>query len=286
MNIQGVYRDKRKNMSSSSTSSVENSPLKKMASLNQEKEVSDTVLHLKSIMDRLDNLFKSSDFTSAVSSVVENVFSPISDKMKIHKRLDETENKQLSIEIENSDLRKDHDKLNEEINSLKEQNKTLKRDVDTLLEKANEQEQYSRLEAIRIHGIPEVANENCKEKVCNVLQQKLGIDIKPDDITKIHRLDQLYNRPGKPRPIILRFIAHYNKRDCIENWRKLKGTGIVITEDLTQINYGTLNRAYKNERIESVWSTEGKLYAKLKHGQHIRIFPLKNIDDTISEALS
>ena len=116
---------KEKNMSSSSTSSVENSPLKKMASLNQEKEVSDTVLHLKSIMDRLDNLFKSSDFTSAVSSVVENVFSPISDKMefdfaKIHKRLDETENKQLTIEIENSDLRKDNDKLNEEINGLKE----------------------------------------------------------------------------------------------------------------------------------------------------------------------
>ena len=190
MNIQGVYRDKRKNMSSSSTSSVENSPLKKMASLNQEKEVSDTVLHLKSIMDILDNLFKSSDFTSAVS-VVENVFSPISDKMefdfaKIHKRLGEIENKQLTIEIENSDLRKDNDKLNEEINGLKEENKTLKRDVDTLLEKANEQEQYSRLEAIRIHGLPEVANENCKEKMCNVLQQKLGIDIKPDDITIVH----------------------------------------------------------------------------------------------------
>ena len=291
MNIQGVFRDKRKNMSSSSTSSVENSPVKKMASINQEKEVSDTVLHLKSIMDRLDNLFKSSDFTSAVSSVVENVFSPISDKMefefaKIHKRLDETENKQLTIEIENSDLRKDNDKLNQEINGLKEQNISLKRDVDTLLEKANEQEQYGRLEAIRIHGIPEVANENCKEKVCNVFQQKLGIDIKPNDITKIHRLDQLYNKPGKPRPIILRFIAHYHKRACIENRRKLKGTGIVITEDLTQINYGTLNRAYKNERIESVWSTEGKLYAKLKHGQRIRIFPFKNIDDTISEALS
>ena len=284
MNIQDVFRDKRKNMSSSSTSSVENSPMKKMASINQEKEVSDTVLHLKSITDRLDNLFKSSDFTSAVSSVVENVFSPISDK--IHKRLDETENKQLTIEIENSDLRKDNDKLNQEINGLKEQNISLKRDVDTLLEKANEQEQYSRLEAIRIHGIPVVANENCKEKVCNVFQQKLGIDIKPNDITKIHRLDQLYNRPGKPRPIILRFIAHYHKRACIENWRKLKGTGIVITEDLTQINYGTLNRAYKNERIESVSSTEGKLYAKLKHGQRIRIFPFKNIDDTISEALS
>ena len=122
MNIQGVFRDKRKNMSSSSTSSVENSPMKKMASINQEKD--DTVLHLKSIMDRLDNLFKSSDFTSAVSSVVENVFSPISDKMefefaKIHKRLDETENKQLTIEIENSDLRKDNDKLNQEINGLK-----------------------------------------------------------------------------------------------------------------------------------------------------------------------
>ena len=85
----------------------------------------------------------------------------------------------------------------------------------------------------------------------------MGFDIKLSDISKIHRLDQIHRREGKSRPIILCFVAHYHKRDCIVNIRKLKGTGIVISEDLTQVNYGVLNRAYKHECVESVWSTEG-----------------------------
>ena len=43
----------------------------------------------------------------------------------------------------------------------------------------------------------------------------------------------------------------------------------------SKLGYLSFNRTYKNERIESVWSTEGKLYAKLKQGQRIRIFPFK-----------
>ena len=287
--------EKRKHTSSSSTSSIEHSPVSKMASkdnsTSSSSEVTDTTRQFTIIMERLNSLFKSDDFENAVSVIVERVCSQMSDKIeyemsKINTRLNEVASKQENLEAETEDLRSALNHSEVEIKSLKEENECLKRGIITAQQKTNDNEQYNRLEGIRVHGIEETPNENCKEKICNILNGKLGLDIKPSDISKIHRLDQMYRREGKPRPIILRFDAHYHKRECIVNRRKLKGTGIVISEDLTQLNYGVLNRAYKHECVESVWSTEGKLFAKLKQGPRIRLFAYKNIDDTIADAVN
>ena len=66
---------------------------------------------------------------------------------------------------------------------------------------------------------------------------------------------------------------------------KNKNTAIVIIEDLTQVNFGALNRAYNHELVDSAWSVEGKLYAKLKQGYIIRFRHFKNIYDTIANSL-
>ena len=285
------HSEKRKHTSSSSTSSIEHSPVSKMASKGTSSEVNDTTKQFTTIMERLNSLFKSEDFENAVSVIVERVCTQMSDKIefemnKMNTRLEEVASKQINLESETEELRSALTLNEVEIKSLKEENECLRRDIVTAHQKSNDNEQYNRLEGIRVHGVEETPNENCKEKICNILHEKLGLDIKPSDISKIHRLDQLHRREGKPRPIILRFVAHYHKRDCIVNRRKLKGTGIVISEDLTQLNYVVLNRAYKHECIESVWSTEGKLFAKLKQGPRIRLFAYKNIDDTIADAVN
>ena len=280
---------KRKTKSSSSTSSIENSPVAKMAARNENK-VSDTAQQFSKIMDTLDNLFKGDDFINAVSVIVEKIVCQLSDKFehevdKINTRLDETQSRLLNIETENEELRVELSCLKTELNKISEENNNIKLNMETVCRKNNDIEQYSRLESIRIHGIRETENENCKQKVCELFKEKLQIDIKPTDISKIHRLNQLHTREGKPRPIIMRFIAHYHKRHIIENRRKLKGSGYVITEDLTQVNFGVLNRAHNHESIESSWSVEGKLYAKLKTGQRIRIFAYETIDQSIHNAL-
>ena len=165
------------------------------------------------------------------------------------------------------------------------ENDCLKQQVKEALKKSNENEQYSRLEAIRIYGIPENRNENCRDIVCDIIQKKLGLDIQPKDINKIHHLKRRNRDTNKPRSIILRFFSHGHKRACIENRKKLKHSGIVIVEDLTHTNHLTLNRAQNNECVENTWSTEGKLYVKLKDGTRLRIYAYDNINEQIDRAL-
>ena len=83
------------------------------------------------------------------------------------------------------------------------ENDCLKQQVKEALKKSNENEQYSRLEAIRIYGIPENRNENCRDIVCDIIQKKLGLDIQPKDINKIHHLERRNRDANKPRSIIL-----------------------------------------------------------------------------------
>ena len=165
------------------------------------------------------------------------------------------------------------------------ENDRLKKDLKFALQKSNDNEQYSRLEAIRIYGIQENPNEVCRHIVCELFQNKLGLDISPRDITKIHRLDRRLKNINKPRPIILRFISHVHKSACITNRKKFRNTGIVIIEDLTQTNYQVLNRAQNHDVVANTWSYEGKLYAKLKNGAKIRLYAYENTDDLIQAAL-
>ena len=54
---------------------------------------------------------------------------------------------------------------------------------------ANHNEQYARSHSIRIYGLPEPENEDCKQTVVNLLTNKRDIhDIREQDIDKIHRL--------------------------------------------------------------------------------------------------
>ena len=81
--------EKRKHTSSSSTSSIEHSPVSKMASkdnsTSSSSEVTDTTRQFTIIMERLNSLFKSDDFENAVSVIVERVCSQMSDKIEYEK---------------------------------------------------------------------------------------------------------------------------------------------------------------------------------------------------------
>ena len=72
------------------------------------------------------------------------------------------------------------------------------RDLKNDLQKSNENEQYSRLESIRIYGVKESQNENSGEVVCDIMKEKLGIELCPGDINKVHRLNQVNPAVKKP----------------------------------------------------------------------------------------
>ena len=72
------------------------------------------------------------------------------------------------------------------------------------------------------------------------------------------------------RPIIVRFASRRDAQNVLRERKNLKGTKIVCVEDLTNERYSLLRKAKDNDRVESAWSSRGKILVKLKGREKIR----------------
>ena len=96
-----------------------------------------------------------------------------------------------------------------------------------------------------MHGIEEESNENNDQRVIDVLSESMGETISLQDIDRPHRLPG--KKPnGKSRPVIVEFVR-YNTRNLILKIKKLKGSRISITKNLTAKRMKKLQTA-KEER--------------------------------------
>ena len=120
--------------------------------------------------------------------------------------------------------------INKEVNEIR---KDLGAQIDEL-------EQYGRRNAVRVFGIPEIKRnkkdgpvkfENTDALVLNVFKNKLNLNLSYHDISRSHRVGK--PRDGRPRPIIVKFVSYRRKREVFSCKKKLKGTDLTITEDLT-----------------------------------------------------
>jgi len=103
-------------------------------------------------------------------------------------------------------------------------------EIEQLRRRINSLEAYSRRDNLLFLNIPEETEENCREKISKIIEDKLKVtDVK---LSRIHRLGAY--KEGVTRAIIARF-HFFPKRE--EVWRKrylLKGTSLVIKEDFPE----------------------------------------------------
>ncbi|XP_072176953.1 uncharacterized protein [Diadema setosum] len=148
----------------------------------------------------------------------------------------------------------------------KEQNiSRLEHTVDSL-------EQYSRRSCLRIFGLEEKKGENKDTLVTEVIQSKLGVSLDPvKDIDRSYRTGSTResalqsgrssSQKARPRPIIVKLNNYRKRKEIITNRRKLKGSGIVIAEDLTNRNQRLLSLARASKNITAAWSSDGRIIA-------------------------
>ena len=154
----------------------------------------------------------------------------------------------LSLQFQNQ-----LEKLKNEAAELKNCNKQLE-------DKLEEQEQYSRRNCLLIHGIPASAGENTDEVALSTIQTHMGISLSVQDVDRSHRLR------SKNGPIIIKFTRHNTKNLIYSNKRKLKKTGIVVTESLSTRRLffiKKLEKLRKEGKITACWSFDGKLFYTL-----------------------
>ena len=150
--------------------------------------------------------------------------------------------------------------------------------VDDLSFRLNLQEQYSRRNNIRILGVKDSPNEVTDEKVCEVASS-IGIKITPLDIDRSHRIGprKQLQEPGSsyanaaqkqpkssPSPIIVKLLSYKTKHLFMINRRKLKGTGVVVVEDLTKQNSDLLFQTSRHSKVSASWTIDGRVFAAVK----------------------
>lgn len=189
------------------------------------------------------------------------------------------------------DLQKEMDRLSEEVNQLKKDNTSLRSQLETTRRESrelrgvqNDNEQHGRLWNVRVHGVKETQRPteetaaDCVQKCVQVFSQRVGVSVRPEDIEIAHRSGRPRIATGdgaanRTRPILVRFFSRQKKAEVLQNIRKLKQTGLSVSEDLTAANFRLLKQAADHSATMSAWSANGKIrvIAKLKNGATIRL---------------
>jgi hypothetical protein len=131
--------------------------------------------------------------------------------------------------------------------------------------RVNELEQYNRLFNVRINGLSLNASTpgsgGCTAEVVDFFRNKLKLDLAESDIVAAHPLPSRSKQPSSTNhdggsattpSIIVRFTRKSTRERVLRQRKVLKGTGIGISDDLTQPSMQLLNRLKNDDRVGSV----------------------------------
>ncbi|KAK9711956.1 hypothetical protein QE152_g25161 [Popillia japonica] len=125
-------------------------------------------------------------------------------------------------------------------------------------------EQYSRRNNIRIIGIKEQKDEKLESELVSLFKDKLNINIVQRDMDCFHRVGNVDSKTKASRPVIIKFATYNIKDEVLKNRKKLRGSNIFISEDLTSARYKLL-RAVQDLQYELFCVSETWLNDQNKH---------------------
>lgn len=146
-------------------------------------------------------------------------------------------------------------KMTEEIATLRLENEVLKKECNS---KTDVLEQYSRKNNLRVYGIQETQNENVEALVNGLLKNNLGLSMGENYIDCCHRVGP--KRDNRPRPILVRFVSYKSRAEVYRSKSKLKGSKLLIKEDLTQLRVTHMKKLISKYGHRNVWTFNGDIF--------------------------
>nr|CAI5866476.1 unnamed protein product [Callosobruchus analis] len=215
------------------------------------REIREEIKH--SVSTSITSLLKDDEFiVRIVQKVSDGVIKTVEDRLS---RLEEKVNRLT----DNSTVIQD---LKAEVNALKSEN-------DYLLKKQDELDQAKRSNNLRFFQVAEKENENnLISDVTRLIESHLGIKLQDSEIVTCYRIGK--KSANKSRGILVTFSNSRIKQLIYNAKKKLKGSGIVIKEDLTGTRFRLMEAAIEKTSVKSVWSYFGNIYV-LKNGKRFVI---------------
>jgi hypothetical protein len=151
---------------------------------------------------------------------------------------------------------------------------------------ANSVEQHGRRWAVRLLGMtaPEEGVESkmeAKAKVLKIIHENFKLThVRPIDIDCAHRLGRVTAK--NKQTMIIRFFARDLVDDLKQNMKNLKGSGLILYDDQTQLNRILINTLKARDDIDEVWTGNGNIWARPnKNGPKFKMY----IGDDIEQKL-
>ena len=133
--------------------------------------------------------------------------------------------------------------------------------IDKLENLVDQQEQYLPRNCLLVRGTAETNYENTDDLLPKTTNEKLEVDITENEINRSHRIGR--EKDGqRPRPIIVKLTRYNTRKKVFASKRKLKGTGVSITESFTAKRMEQLNKAREEHGFTNVWTTDGTILFK------------------------
>ena len=209
-------------------------------------------------------------------------------KAVINQRLNEHE---ASLDFYNSkheDFEMQRDNTERDLDCLHQRSDDLSSHITDLEAKIDDLEQYSRRNCLILNGCQEKQAEsqpvihdqdvneqkdqeedNTDEIVLDVFRNIMDMRISIDEIERTHRLGRkaIINSsredksPKSGRPIIIKFSTYRKRQEIFSNKKKLKGSGLVLTENLTKTRMHLLAKAKEIVGVKNCWTVDGRIVA-------------------------
>lgn len=153
--------------------------------------------------------------------------------------------------------------LSTKVSSLESKIKELQTTNDDMKSKIDEMEQRSKLFQLRIYGLHEKKNKNDIEDlnllVTQMFQSKL--DLKDINLVNCYRVGPALN--NKDRATVVTFDSLKQRNIVFLNKKRLKGSKMIIVEELTRSRYELMSLAREKLGKNMVWSSNGKIFTRV-----------------------
>ena len=143
-------------------------------------------------------------------------------------------------------------------NALSENKDKLEKWVALLESDLEEAQQYSRRTNVLIYGVKEEPDEDTDKISQDLFTEQMRVPIVDRDIARSHRLGR--KAEGVDRPIIVRLLSYRQKKAVYDAKKQLKGSGFVVTENLTKKRYELYKKCKEKFGNHSVTTLDGRIY--------------------------
>lgn len=87
----------------------------------------------------------------------------------------------------------------------------------------------------------------------------MGLQFDLQSIDRSHRVGRVNSEINRPRPIIVKFVSYRARSLVFDNKSKLKGSGILLREDLTRRRVALYRQTVNTYGVKNVWTSDGRV---------------------------